>query len=404
MQKINLNIGALAVKNLQFKPARTACLIVVTAVLAFTLFGGAVITLNLQQGLATITKRFGADLMVVPEGAADKAQTLLIRGEPGYFYFDARIVDYITQTEGVLHASPQFYLASLADTECCDLPVQLIAYDPATDFTVQPWISEKYHGQVIDGQVVVGSHILLRMDGTIRLFNHNYPVAARLSPSASGFDTSIFMTMNTMRHLTDNARSLGFDFLADGFIDGLISAVLVKTDPAKDPLLVAQKILEQNIGVEVLASQGIFGRIASALSGFVKYIQIFSAALWILAVVVMAAVFSGIIHERKKEFALLRIIGATRKRLVGIVLSESALAGLTGGAAGIILASVVIFPFADLISSRLELPYLDASPVNIVALILISLFISALAGPLASLYAALKISRAETYFTMREGE
>jgi putative ABC transport system permease protein len=156
--------------------------------------------------------------------------------------------------------------------------------------------------------------------------------------------------------------------------------------------------------VDVLISQGIFARIAATLSGLVNYIHIFSVALWALAVVVLAAVFSGLVHERKKEFAILRILGATRKRLIGIVLSESSIAGIAGGVAGIALASLAVFPFATLISEQLELPYLDAPLLNIIMLILGSLLLSALAGPLASLYAALRISKAETYYTMREGE
>ncbi|MDR0583516.1 MAG: ABC transporter permease, partial [Treponema sp.] len=133
-----------------------------------------------------------------------------------YFYFDAGITGKIAGTQGIACASPQFFLASLS-TECCDAAVQLIAYDPATDFTVQPWIAEKYHGSVEDGQVVVGSRITLRPNGAIQLFNHEYPVAARLSNSASGFDTSIFMTMNTMRLLIDRAHGEKYNFLADKY-------------------------------------------------------------------------------------------------------------------------------------------------------------------------------------------
>ena len=109
-------------------------------------------------------------------------------------------------------------------------------------------------------------------------------------------------------------------------------------------------------------------------------------------------------HERKKEFATLRILGATRKKLVGIVLSESAIAGIAGGFAGIVLASLAVFPFSTYISERLELPYLDAPFFYIVLLVLASLLLSAIVGPLSSLYSALRISKAETYFTMREGE
>ncbi len=236
------------------------------------------------------------------------------------------------------------------------------------------------------------------------MFDHEYPVAAQLSKSASGYDTSIFMTMNTMRLLINNARELNYRFIADKYEGDLISAVLVKTDPVRSPLILARDIREKNEGVEVLISQGIFARIAATLSGLVKYVQIFSIALWALAIIVLAAVFSGTIHERKKEFAILRIIGATRKKLVGIVLHESAIAGIAGGCAGIVLASLAVFPFSVYISEQLELPYLDAPFFYIILLVLGSLFLSAIVGPLSSLYSAMRISKAETYFTMREGE
>ncbi|MDR0589542.1 MAG: ABC transporter permease [Spirochaetaceae bacterium] len=399
----NLNTGALSLENLKARPVRTVCLAAVVTVLAFTLFGGSILALNLRQGLAVMTGRFGADLMVVPAGAAEKAQAVLFGGETGYFYFNAEIADNIAAIEGVTCASSQFFLTSLA-TECCDAEVQLIAYDPETDFVVQPWVAEKYSGVVGDGQVVVGSRITLDSNGSIRLFNHEYPVAAQLSKSASGFDTSVFMTMNTMRRLMDQAHGEKYHFLADNHGDGVISAVLAKVDPAKIPSLLAYEIRKQNEGVEVLLSQGIFSVFAATLSGLVSYIYIFSAVLWILAVIVLTAVFSGSIHERKKEFALLRILGATRKKLIGVVLGESSLTGIAGGIAGILLACLVMFPFSTLISEGLELPYLDAPLFSIILLALGSLFLSALVGPLASLYSALRISRAETYYTMREGE
>jgi putative ABC transport system permease protein len=403
VKKKNLDARALSLENFKVKPVRTACLVVVVAVLAFTLFGGSLLALNLRQGLATMTRRFGADLMVVPAESSEKAQSILLRGGTGYFYFNAGIADKIAGTKGIACASPQFFLSSLS-TACCDDEVQLIAYDPATDFVVRPWIAEKYSAGVEDGQVVVGSRISLRSNGTIQLFNHEYPVAAQLSHSASGFDTSIFMTMNTMRSLIGRAHEEKYSFIADKQEDEIISAVLAKIDPAANPFRVASAIRQENSGVEVLVSQGIFSALAAALSGLVSYIHIFSALLWILALIVLAAVFSLSIHERKREFALLRILGATRKKLVGIVLGESSLAGSAGAVAGIVLASLAVFPFSALISERLELPYLDAPLLNIIPLVLGSLFLSVLAGPLASLYSALRISGAETYFTMREGE
>ncbi|MDR3146951.1 MAG: ABC transporter permease [Treponema sp.] len=403
MKKRVMKTSVLALGNLKAKPVRSACLGVVAAILAFTLCGGSILALNLRQGLATMTRRFGADLMVVPEGAAEKAQAALLFGETGFFYFDGAITDTIAGTEGVVCATPQFFLSSLS-TECCDAAVQLIAYDPETDFVVQPWIAEKYSGSVEDGQLVVGSRIWLRPNGTIKLFDHEYPVAAQLSKSASGLDTSIFMTMNTMRLLIDRAHAEKYNFLADSYGEGAISAVLVKADQPENTTRLAFTIRRENEGVDVLVSQSIFSGIAATLAGLTDYIYLLSAGLWLLAVIVLAAVFSLSLHERKKEFAVLRILGATRRKLVGIVLGESAIAGIAGGTAGIVLASTVIFPFSTLISERLELPYLDAPLAHIALLVVGSLVLSSMVGPLASLCAALRISRAETYFTMREGE
>ncbi|MCL2007130.1 MAG: FtsX-like permease family protein [Treponema sp.] len=404
MKKTDLGLLALSLKNLRAKPVRTACLVVVAAILALTLFGGSILVFNLRQGLSVMTQRFGADLMVVPQGSGGQAEALLLRGENSIFYFDASIVDNLTQTRGIVYASPQFFLTSLSDSVCCDAPFQLIAFDPITDFVIQPWISEKFSGQISDGQLIIGSRIIQRPSGTIMLFGHEYPVAARLSDSASGFDTSIFMTMNTMQHLIGRGHAEGYDFPADRYEGEVISAILVQTDPEIEQSFIVHDIQVQNQNVDVLVSSSIFSSITAALSGLQRYIQIFSAALWALAIVVLTAVFSGIIHERKKEFALLRILGATKKHLAGIVLSESLTAGLIGSVVGIFLASLTVFPFSALISTRLDLPYLDASFVQIITLALGSLLLSSIVGPLASLYSAIRISNAETYFTMREGE
>jgi putative ABC transport system permease protein len=244
MHKRVLNPGFLALENLKAKPVRSSCLVAVAAVLAFALFGGSILALNLRQGLDAMTKRFGADLMVAPKGSSEKAQSLLLRGSAGYFYFDAAIVDRVARTEGIACASPQFFLTSLSES-CCDAMVQLIAYDPATDFVVQPWVAEKYHRAVEDGQVVAGSRIAIRSDNTIRLLGRHYPVAARLSKSASGLDTSIFMTMNTMRLLIGRARAEGYDFLAaqeKEMARGAVSVVLAKAGPSASPAALAQTI------------------------------------------------------------------------------------------------------------------------------------------------------------------
>jgi putative ABC transport system permease protein len=114
--------------------------------------------------------------------------------------------------------------------------------------------------------------------------------------------------------------------------------------------------------------------------------------------------FSVTANERKKEFAVLRILGATRKKLAGILLNESLFASMAGGIIGVAAAAAVVFPFNVYIGDRLGLPYLQPQISVVLGILALSLFLSFLVGPLASAHSAIKISRAETYLTMREGE
>lgn len=62
----------LSIKNLKRKPARTAALVILTAFLAFAIFGGSVIVASLQNGLSSYRSRLGADIIVVPNEARSK--------------------------------------------------------------------------------------------------------------------------------------------------------------------------------------------------------------------------------------------------------------------------------------------------------------------------------------------
>ncbi|MDR3237503.1 MAG: FtsX-like permease family protein [Spirochaetia bacterium] len=399
-----LTSGRLSIENLKRRPFRTACLVVVVAILAFTLFGGTILTANLKQGMTSMSERFGADIMVVPEGAADKTEALLLRQGSGCFYFDNAVADKVAAVNGIAKTSPQFFLTSLSDS-CCDSMIQLIAYDPETDFAVQPWITEMRSGGVKDGQLVVGSEIIIRPGNTIQFFGTEYPVAARLSKTGTGFDTSVFMTMNTMRIFMDNARNtMGMHFIADQHDKNAISAVLVKVENPGSSDFVASDIKYKINGVDVVVSNHIFSSIAETLRGFVVYVRAFLAAVWILTIVILTAVFSSQINERKKEFAILRILGATKKKLARIVLYESSFAALAGGIAGVAAASLIIFPFSTFIGDKLQLPYVEIGAVSIIQMVFFTIALSLVTGLCSSVYSAVRVSGAETYFTMREGE
>ena len=63
----------LPVMNLLRRPARTAVMLCLVALLSFSLFGGALLITGLRNGMGSLEDRLGADLMIVPEEAAEKA-------------------------------------------------------------------------------------------------------------------------------------------------------------------------------------------------------------------------------------------------------------------------------------------------------------------------------------------
>ncbi|MEI6100343.1 MAG: ABC transporter permease [Eubacteriales bacterium] len=403
--KTSLSTRRISTYNLKRRPFRTVCLIIVVAVLAFTLFGGSIMTISLQSGMKSMEQRLGADLMVVPKGQAVKTEGILLKGEPTYFYFSGSVAKEIAQVKGVSQVSSQFFLASLA-ASCCAVPVQLIGYDPATDFVVQPWIAKTYPSVLGDGQLIVGSNIVEASDHTIKFFNRIFPIAAKLEKTATGLDNSVFMNMNTMQNMVAAAKERNLKFISSGEPEGSISAVLIKIDKNANADTVAHAISAavSDADIEIVKPQAIIQGVSNNLGSLVVYIQTLSAIFWILAVVILAVVFSVTINERKKEFAVFRILGATRKKLVGLVLTESFYVSAAGGVLGTALASIVVFPFSTYIGEKLQLPYLQP-PVDVILVALVlSLLLSFAVGPLASIYSAVKISKAETYITMREGE
>ena len=67
-----MNIQKLPFTNLVRKPARTATLILLTALLALSVFGGSMVVMSLRSGLKSLESRLGADIIVVPSSAQSK--------------------------------------------------------------------------------------------------------------------------------------------------------------------------------------------------------------------------------------------------------------------------------------------------------------------------------------------
>ena len=389
----HITLAGLPLVNLKRKPFRTAALTIVVTMLTMAFYGGSLLSMNLEAGLNSMQERMGADLMVTPQNTKNEAEALLTNGSASTFYFTN---DEITE---------QAYISSLA-AACCDEKVQIIGFNPDTDFVITPWIASQFDGTLQRGQIVAGASINVSGNNTVKLYGHEFPVAAQLANTGTSLDNSVFVSMQTVPDVVGYSAKVGHAAIPEEFADKAVSAVLIKVKDGYSAQQVAANITKTT-GIKSLGyvyPGGITATTKSNLNVIIRYVTIFVAVFWIMGLIVLLAVFSSAMNERKREFAAYRILGANRSTLVGIIVKESAMIGASGGVVGIAVASLAIFPFSTLIGQQLQLPYLQANIWNVLALIAVSFVFAVLTGLLASVATAVKLSAPETYLTLREGE
>ena len=63
----HITLAKLPLANLRRKPFRTSALVIVVVMLTVAFYGGALLSMNLNNGLNSMRERMGADLMVTPQ-------------------------------------------------------------------------------------------------------------------------------------------------------------------------------------------------------------------------------------------------------------------------------------------------------------------------------------------------
>ena len=388
--------------NLKRNPKRSFGLVLVVAILTFVLFGSCILIISLKNGMETVEKRFGAKLMAVPVGYDEEAKGILVRGEPNYFYIENNYLEKIKAIEGVKAVTPEFFLTSTSES-CCDVKVQLIGFDPRTDFSIQPWIKESFAGNLKDGDLLIGSDIKFD-DGKekLKFFGKEFQVAARLQKTGTGLDQSIYASMSTIKTLFEAAKEKGFSFTKDVDPEKNVSAILIDTVEGYDIDSVRHNIRSQLDGVQVIKSTNMITDLGKNLGQFVWVLYILIILLIILAFMTMSTIFSVSINERKKEFATLRVLGASSKYVSRIIYKEAGIVGLLGSISGIFLAGLLIFPFSYTISKSWELPFIQPGVLEIIIIALASVFVSFLVCSLTSVFSIKKINKIKIYDSLKD--
>jgi len=397
-----MSIFQLALKNISGNAFRNGvvflCALLVSAFALFT----TLVMRGAETSLRLAIDRLGADIVVVPEGSEAKIESALLMGTPARFWMPEDNLNRIAAIQDVEVVSPQLYLATLTGASCCSVSdMFIIAYDPGSDFTIQPWLKQKLGGGLRLGEVVGGTYIsATEGEQNIKLYGYLVTLKENLEPTGTGLDQSMFLTFETAYDIAGKSH---FQALSPLEIPpDSISAALIKVKPGSDPHAVAIQIMQKVPGVTPIESSNLFQSYRKQMTGLLGSILVILGVTWGLSVVLIGLVFSMAANERRKELGVLRALGATRRFVFQSLLAEASLLAFVGGATGVALAGMAIFLFRKLIMVSFEIPFLLPSPVSLLIQIGGGLLLALFSVNLAALFPAFKISRQDPAIAMRE--
>jgi putative ABC transport system permease protein len=389
------------VRNLANRPYRNIATIFAFAFIAATLFSSQYLMNGAQASLDTGMSRMGADILVVPEEYAAAGQTVILSGQPSSFFFEDSNYKKISRIPGVAKASPQIYIATLF-ASCCAAPVQMIAIDPENDFTITTWLKENPGVKMGKDDIIIGSAVIQNVGNDLFFYGHTFHVVGILEQTGMGVDNSIFTRFEDAYVMADESELKAVKKLT--IPPGMVSAVLVKVDPGTSPAALAREIQAQIPGTKTITPNGLLNTVSGQLGAVRRLLNGTTLTVTIVSIPLLAFISAMVAHERRREIAILRALGATKTYVVRLMLAESFSIAVIGAIIGIGAAMVVLVFFQDFIATSLKIPFIIPSPLALLVNGGTALFLCAGIGGIASLYPAILINRSDPYETIRKGE
>lgn len=398
-----MNRLVLSLRDVRRSAFRGWAVAVCAAVVASLGLGTLLITNGARQSLDLAAGRLGADVLVLPKGTAAKVEGAILMGDPAQVWMPEGIVGRVRAVSGVQAASPQLYLASLSNASCCSVSnMFMVAFDPATDFTVQPWIEEQTSGRgLVIGGAIGGSLVTVPEDDTaIRLYGYPLALEAQLAPTGTNLDRSLFLTFETAR---DMARTSVTGAIKPLVIPSdSVSAVLVKVAPGSDAAAVALLINATVPEVTAVPSLQMFGAFRDHMTLVLSGVAAVLVLALVLAFIFVALVSSMATHERRREIGVLRALGATRSAVVLSMSAQTAVVTFAGGVVGAAGATLAIYLFRDLLVKALGFPIVLPGPVDLTLLLIVGVTALVAGATVAAALPAAVASLQEPATGMRE--
>jgi putative ABC transport system permease protein len=394
----------LALQNLGRRRLRALLLLAAVTISSAAVFSAAVLMQSIERSMDMGLTRLGADLLVVPQGTLVNITAALLTAEPTDLTLDAAMLQRLARIRGVGRIAPQLiFRTDAAESGHSHDSVDLIAFDPARDFTVQPWLVERLNRPLRKDDVIIGGRRSERVGDEMLVFGQPLTVYGKLGRTAVGtHENGLFLGFDTWEGLRQTMLKICGS--KPPLQPERLSGVLIDLAPGATVRELRFALLADFPDVKIVAGESTLVAMRQGLAVLLDGILALMLAMFVSTAALIGVLFSAIITERGRELGLLKAIGARRGQILGTLLIEAVAATTLGAALGCILGLLLLRLFEHSLVYYLEglgVPFAWLGHGRMMAIALLSILLAALIGAAGAFLPAWRASRQEPYDLIR---
>ncbi len=310
----------LILRNLWSKKARSIGLAFAVAIAVMAVVTLAVTSSGLEQSAAAIISVGKADFTVAQKGVADtlssaidEQQLATLQHTPGV----ASAVGVLVETEKINAQNPVFIEIGINPSDLAAFGVHVVAGTAYSETAAH----EVMLGWRAAANLGLGVGDKFQANGTTNTVTGIYSTGNTFGDAGAMFPLPAIQGYNR--------------------VPGTVTLAFVKVAPGASIKPVAARINHDQPELTTILTAAEFGRADQNL----VYLQAAVNGSTVLAILIGAVIVGNTmllsLIERTREFGLLRAVGWTRRRTVGLLLSESLLLALAGAVVGVVLAFAI---------------------------------------------------------------
>jgi putative ABC transport system permease protein len=281
--------------------------------------------------------------------------------------------------------------------------VDVIAFDPARDFTIQPWLEQRLRRPIRKGDIIVGGRRDDALGAKLLLFESPVTIYGRLGKTGVGtHERALFMTFETLAEMRLAMQRICGP--QPPLLPNKLSGALLQLAPGATTQQVRFAVLANFPGVKVVSGESMLASIRQGLKALLNGSLALMAIMFVSTVLMLSVLFSAIIAERRRELGLLRAMGARRRHIIGMLLTEAGVATALGGLAGVVLGLFLMRAYEHSLVyhlDRIGIPFVWLNGATIGLTGALCVVLTSLTGAAGALYPAWRASSVEPYALMR---